>query len=401
MAERILVKASFLWDGISKGLMHNGAIIIEDTKIKTVGSYGEISPSDYEKVLDFSGLTLMPGLIDSHSHHSMDPTLENYLDRMSDSIPELTLRAVAMMKKDLQSGVTTCRTLGDKEYLDIACREAVNSNLILGPRSIVAGKGIRAAKGHGFVGYPFNGVEEIRNAIHENLAAGADFIKIYISGTLKGDGDLPSYLTREEIETAIRTSHEAGLKVASHCVGGIGLDWALELGLDTLEHAYHISDAQIGKLAVSNTKLVLTPSPILNDEIVNHYPKHLIQGHFNERDEISNRMKALIGANIPFGLGTDGMHGELAQEAEYVVELGASNFSALQALTIYGARVCGIENEAGSLVAGKYADIIAVEGNPFENIHALKKVKAVVKQGRLVHYQNSLSNVKELKHFIL
>jgi imidazolonepropionase-like amidohydrolase len=401
MAERILVKASFIWDGISKDLRHNGAILIEDTKIKTVGSYGEINPSDYNHVLDFSGLTLMPGLIDSHTHHSMDPTLENYLDRMSDSIPELTLRAAAMMRKDLQAGVTTCRTLGDKEYLDIACREAVNRNLILGPRSIVAGKGIRAAKGHGFVGYPFNGKEEIRKAIQENLAAGADFIKIYISGTLKGDGDLPSYLTREEIATAIRTSHEAGLKVASHCVGGIGLDWALELGLDTLEHAYHISDAQIEKLAVSTTKLVLTPSPILNDKIVYHYPKHLIQGHFNERDEICGRMRALIGANIPFALGTDGMHGELAQEAEYVVELGASNFSALQALTVYGASVCGMENETGTLEAGKYADIIAVEGDPLEKIQALKKVKAVVKQGRLVHYPNSQSNIKELKYSLL
>ncbi|WP_114749813.1 amidohydrolase family protein [Pleomorphovibrio marinus] len=401
MAERILVKASFIWDGISKDLKDNGAILIEDTKIKTVGSNVEINPSDYDHVLDFSGLTLMPGLIDSHTHHSMDPTLENYLDRMSDSIPELTLRAVAMMRKDLQAGVTTCRTLGDKAYLDIACREAVNRNLILGPRSIVAGKGIRAAKGHGFVGYPYNGKGEIRNAIHENLAAGADFIKIYISGTLKGDGDLPSYLTREEIATAIRTSHEAGLNVASHCVGGIGLDWALELGLDTLEHAYHISDAQIEKLAVSTTKLVLTPSPILNDKIVYHYPKHLIQGHFNERDEICRRMRALIGANIPFALGTDGMHGELAQEAEYVVELGASNFNALQALTIYGASVCGMENETGTLEAGKYADIIAVEGNPLENIEALKKVKAVVKQGRLVHYSNSQSHLKGIKYSLL
>lgn len=394
MAERILIKGSFVWDGISTKLLPEGAIIMEDKKIKAVDSYAEINPSAYDKVLDFSGFTLLPGMIDSHTHHSMDPTLENYLDRMSDSIPELTLRATAMMKKDLLAGVTTCRTLGDKEYLDIACREAVKRDLVAGPRSIVAGKGIRAAKGHGFVGYPFNGKEEIINAIKENLASGADFIKIYITGTLKGSGDLPSYLTREEIATAIHTSHEAGVKVASHCVGGIGLDWALELELDTLEHAYHISDRQIEKLAKSRTQPVLTPSPILNDEIVNHYPKHLIQGHFNERDEIKGRMRALIGAHIPFALGTDGMHGELVQEAEYVVELGASNFDVLQALTINGARVCGIENETGSLVEGKYADVIAVESNPLENIQTLKQVKAVVKQGRLVHYHKSLSGLK-------
>jgi imidazolonepropionase-like amidohydrolase len=384
MAGQILLKASFLWDGVSEKLLPDGALIIEDKIIKSVGKFSEISSSDFDQILDFSGLTLMPGLIDCHTHHSMDASLENYLGRMADSIPELKVRAITLMKKDLYSGVTTCRTLGDKEFLDIACREAVKNGMVEGPRSIVAGKGIRSAKGYGFVGYPFNGKEEIRDAIKENLDAGADFIKIFISGTLKGTGDLPSYLTREEIETAINTAHEAGVKVAAHCVGGIGLDWALELGLDTLEHAYHISNTQIEKLAKSNTRLVLTLSPILNDEIVNHYPKHLIQGHYDEREEITNRLKALIKTKLPFALGTDGNHGGLVNEAEYAVNLGATNYTTLQALTINGAKVCRMEKQTGSLVAGKFADMIAVEGNPFENIEVLKKVKAALKQGTLV-----------------
>jgi len=384
MAERILIKGSYIWDGIGDNILPERAIIIEDKKIIAIDFFDKINPSSYERMLDFPGLTLMPGMIDSHTHHSMDASLENFLDRMNESIPELTIRAEAMMKKDLFSGVTTCRSLGDKEYLDVACREAVNEGLLEGPSSIVAGKGIRAANGHGFVGYPCNGPEEIKNAIKENLNADADFIKIFISGTLKGNGDLPSYLTREAIKTAIDTAHKAGVKVASHCVGGIGLDWALVLGLDTLEHAYHISDTQIEKLLKSKTQLVLTLSPIFNDKIVNNYPKQLIQGHFDERNEISRRIKAIISTKYPFALGTDGMHGELASEAELAVILGATNRMVLEAITINGAKVCGLENETGSISPGKYADIIAIDGNPLENIETLKKVRAVIKKGRLI-----------------
>jgi imidazolonepropionase-like amidohydrolase len=384
MTKRTLIKGAFLWDGFSEKLLPEMAIVVEDKKIESIIPIAETESSSFDEVHDFFNLTLLPGMIDCHTHHSMDATMVNYLDRIKDSISELAIRSIAMMKKDLISGVTTCRTLGDREFLDIAFREAVKDGLIEGPRSIVAGKGIRAAKGHGFVGYPFDGAEEICRAIKENLAVGADFIKIYITGTLKGNGNLPSYLTREEIESAIMASHEAGVSIASHCVGGIGLEWALDMGLDTLEHGYHISDSQIEKLVKSDTRLVLTLSPILNDEVVNHYPKHLVQGYFDEREEISSRMTAIISAKIPFGLGTDGMHGGLANEAKYAVGLGASNYTALQAATINGARICGIEDETGSLSPGKYADIIAVEGNPLENIQVLKKVKTVVKQGQLM-----------------
>ncbi len=384
MSERILLRGSCIWDGVANNLLPENAISIEDKKILAIGKFEELNSASFDRLIDFSGLILMPGLIDSHTHHSLDATLRNFLERMGDSITELTIRAWGLMKKDLQSGVTTCRTLGDKEYIDITCREAVENGLAEGPRSLVAGKGIRAAKGHGFVGYSFTGPDEIRNAVLENVSAGTDLIKIYISGTLRGTGNLPSYLTREEIETAVYTSHERGLKVAAHCVGGIGLDWALELGLDTLEHAYHINDFQIEKLLKSNTHPVLTLSPVLDDMVIKNYPVYLMHGHFEERDEIISRLQALIAASIPFSLGTDGMHGGLAREAEYAVQLGATGYQALQAVTINGARICGIDNETGSLLPGKYADIIAVEGNPFYDIKALGKVKAVIFHGKLV-----------------
>ena len=384
-SETLLIKGARLWNGIDDSVVQDGAVLIENDRIKAVGPWEELVLQPRDRTLDFPGATLLPGLIDSHTHLSMDPTLDNYLDRMSDSVAELTLRATAMMRKDLQAGITTCRCLGDREFLDIACRKAVQEGLVEGPNVLVATRGIRAPHGHGFVGYPFEGPDGIRNAIKENLAAGADFIKIYITGTLKGDGQLPSYLSREEIKTAIDTAHEAGARVASHCVGGEGLDWALELGLDTLEHAYHITEAQIERLVQSETFLVLTPSPIMTEARIRHLPSGLIQGHLDERREISANMAATIATGMPFAVGTDGMHGDLAQEVKHLAELGASRCAALKAATINGAIACDIEQETGSLETGKYADVIAAHGNPLEDLNALDQVIAVMRRGRLMH----------------
>lgn len=380
----VIIKSSFLWDGIRDALIPEGAVLVEDGRIKAVGRAHDILALPHDELYDWPETTLMPGLIDSHTHLSMDATMENYLDHMSDSVAELTLRATAMMRKDLLAGITTCRCLGDKEFLDIACRTAVEHGLVLGPRVLVATRGIRAPQGHGFVGYPFNGPDEIRRAIRENIQRGADLIKIYITGTLKGNGKLPSYLSRKEIKLAIDEAHNGGLPIASHCVGGEGLDWALEFGLDTLEHAYHITARQIEKLVGSNTRLVLTPSPLLTEERVRHLPTNLIQGHLDERDMIFDCMAAAVASGIPFAVGTDGVHGELAQEIKYLVDLGASNLDALNAATLYGAKACGIDKETGSLEVGKRADIIAVKGDPLKDVAALWHPAAVVKMGEIV-----------------
>lgn len=381
MEEIKVLKADYIWDGLHEKPMARGAIVIEGKFIREITIFTRLSTELQSMALNMQGSTLMPGLIDSHTHLSMDPTMENYLNHMHDTVPELTLRAVAMMRKDLEAGITTCRCLGDREFLDIACKKAVKEHLLTGPRLIVAGKGIRAPEGHGFVGYPFKGLNKMKKAVQENIIKGADLIKLYITGTLKGEGNLPSFLTAGEIKGIIDEAHAGGLKTASHCVGGIGLDWALEAGLDSLEHAYHISDRQIEKLGKSSTWPVLTPSPMLLAERIHHLPEALIPGHLREMEEIRSRMTALIDSGIPFALGSDGLHGKLPREMAFLVEMGASNLAALQAATIHGAKVAGIDHRTGSIEAGKMADIIAVKGNPLKDIGVLNCVKGIMKEG--------------------
>ena len=247
--------------------------------------------------------------------------------------PTLTLRACETMRIDLRSGVTTSRCMGDKGFLDVECKKAVEEERIEGPRLLVATRGIRAFHGHGFVGYPFGGVDQIRTAVRENLAAGADLIKIYITGTLRGSKGLPSYFSKEEIQTAVDEAHRVGVPVATHCIGGIGLEWALETGIDVIEHGYFMTDREIDLFIQSDRWLVMTPSIFFTDERIRTLPPHLIEGHLRQREEVGQRMRAAIQAGVKFAVGTDGMHGGLAQEIQYLVDFGATPSQALMAAT--------------------------------------------------------------------
>ena len=385
--DRILVRGKILIDGLGSPPVEQGCVIIEGERILAVGREEKIRMGGITRTLDCSDQTLMPGLIDCHNHLSLDSTLDNYLYRMNDSIPELTLRATATMAVDLQAGVTTSRCLGDKGFLDVECKKAVNSGLVPGPHLLIATRGIRAFHGHGFVGYPFGGIEQIRTAVRENLSAGADLIKIYITGTLRGPKGIPSYFSKEEIQVAVDEAHRVGIPVATHCIGGIGLEWALETGIDTIEHGYFLTDKEINLLAKSESWLVMTPSIFFTEARIRTLPPHLIEGHLQHRDEVGQRMKAAIQAGVKFAVGTDGMHGGLAQEIQYLMDFGATANQALMAATYSAAEVCRLEDSIGTLEPGKFGDLIGVEGNPLKDIGALKRVKTVISRGKIIQHQ--------------
>ncbi len=263
------------------------------------------------------------------------------------------------------------------------CKKAVAEGRIDGPRLLVATRGIRAFHGHGFVGYPFGGIDQIQAVVRENLSAGADLIKIYITGTLRGPKGIPSYFSKEEIQTAVDEAHRVGVPVATHCIGGIGFEWAIETGIDVIEHGYFLTDREIDLFIKSGRWLVMTPSIFFTDARIQTLPANLIDGHLRQRDEVAQRMRAAIRAGIRFAVGTDGMHGGLAQEIQYLVDFGATPGQALMAATCHAAKVCGLEESIGTLEPGKFGDIIGVKGNPLEDIGTLKRVKTVVSRGEI------------------
>lgn len=381
---RILVRGARLIDGTGGTAVEPAVLLIAGGVIEAVGAEAAGRAAEAAAVWDLGDQTLLPGLIDCHNHLSLDPTLENYLHRMNDPLPELTLRASNSMKVDLFTGVTTSRCLGDKGFLDVACRKAQAEGSLAGPRLLVATRGIRAAHGHGFVGYPFGGVEPIRAAVRENLLAGADLIKIYTTGTLRGPRQIGNYFSREEVQVAVDEAHRAGVPVATHCIGGPGLKLALETGIDVIEHGYFVTDAEIEALLKYDRWLVMTPSIFFTDARIRTLPPEMIDGHLRQREEVRLRLAAAIRAGVKLAVGTDAMHGGLAREIAYLVEMGATPAAALRAATADAARMCGLGDRTGTLQKGKWADCIGVAGDPLADPCALEQVRTVILGGRLV-----------------
>lgn len=383
---RTIFKAGHLLRGGDSPLEKDMAVVIEDGVIQDLKPAGEIQARTGDELMEVPEFFLLPGLIDAHNHLSLDSALPGYLERMNDPLPALAIRAAKNLRADLLAGVTTIRCLGDKEFLDIECRKAIASGYLKGPRLVLSGKGIRSSAGHGFVGYPFDGPDKIRSVIRENLSRGAEVVKFYVTGTLPGDGNIQCFFSREEISLIAEEARRAGRKSAVHCIGGVGFDWCLDAGVDVIEHGYFLTDQQIEKLASSGSQLVLTPSFYLSEDRMLALPGPLVEPHLKAADQARAAMKAIVDSGMPYGLGTDGVHGpgNLAAEISCLLELGESPKDALVAATLNGAAICGLQDVTGTLATGKSADIIAVKTNPLEDGAALRDVRLVVSRGEVI-----------------
>lgn len=383
MKNLVYIKADSLFDSIAGVFKKNPLVRIENDRIAAV-TFGPPALPEGTEVFDLAGCTLLPGLVDAHDHLSLSPQLKNHPQLMFDADPLLTLRSVVNMKIDLASGVTTARCLGEKNFIDLYIKDAVEQGLVEGPRIITCARGVKASHAHGFVGTVFDGVEAVRLAVRENLRRGADFIKLFITGNTPKNGFLPYFLSPAEIAVAVQEAHQLGKKVAAHCVGGEGLTQCIEQGVDVIEHAYFASDAQIERLVKENRWVVLTPRIFYNDARWATVGPAAVAEFAEPRATVRERYQKLLASGVRYAVGTDASHGEIAEDVILLTEFGESAGRALQGITSSAARLCDMEQQVGSVETGKLADLVAVRGDLAENITALRSVNFVMKGGRIV-----------------
>lgn len=384
MTTRTFFKAAAILAGRDFKEIANGALLVEDGVIReTYASLDGVDTAGAE-VVDFGGATLIPGMIDCHNHLALDGRIENHLAKMNDPEAEQTLRAVKTMRDDLLAGVTTARCLGDRNYIDVVCRDAQRQGRLFGPRLVVSGIGMRSLHGHGFVGMPHCGPEEFRRTSRENILRGVDLLKIFMTKVINPKPYMYHFLTPAELDVVVGEARSVGIPVACHCSGGQGLDDCLDAGVDCLEHVYYITPQQAERVKKEDRWVVFTPSHAMDEGIILKTSPKNREDTFRERDIIVGRLRGAIEAGLKFGIGTDGLHEQLPHEAALVASLGADNRSVLAGVTTNAADLCGLGDSVGTLAPGYVADIVALDGNPLRDVENLGKVTGVVQGGKVV-----------------
>jgi imidazolonepropionase-like amidohydrolase len=299
------------------------------------------------------------------------------------------LRSIPNVKKDLASGVTTMRVMGEEHFIDVEIKHAINKGLIDGPSLLVSGKGLVASNGHGVGLTTSDGEDEIRKNARLNFANGADLLKLFVTGGVSSANTSLDFYTysRKEIATAVEEAERIGSYVAAHAHGGKGLDYCIDEGVRTIEHAAFINEDQLERLVKKNLWIIGTFSILFHPtgiEYTDFAIPAIREKVLRARETVAETFHKVLQYNPNLALGTDSMHGLISYEAECLVNFGASNHQAIVALTKNAAQACCVAHEVGTLEVGKKADFLVLPHNPLENIKNLRDVMHVYKNGKMV-----------------
>jgi imidazolonepropionase-like amidohydrolase len=401
--QRTIIHCGTLIDGKNKQTQSQVSIVVEGNKIVSIDK-GFTKPGANDKVVDLGSKTVMPGLIDMHVHIESETSKDALVKRFTLNEADIAFQSTLYAKKNLMAGFTTVRDCGGTG-VNIALRNAINAGTVVGPRIFTAGKGIATTGGHGdptngnrkdLMGDPgpkegvINGPEDAYQAVRQRYKDGADFIKITATGgvlSVAKDGSGPQF-TQEEVNAIVTAAKDYGFHTAAHAHGPEGMKRAVLAGITTIEHGTLMSDEVMDLMKQKGTYHIAT---IIAGRSAAEYAK--IPGYYHplvvpKAIEIGSRIQENFAKaykkGVKIAFGTDAgvfPHGENAREFGYMVEAGMPSIEALLSAMQVNANLLGMGDKIGSLEAGKFADVVAVDENPISNIKAMEKVTFVMKDG--------------------
>lgn len=395
----VVIHAGHLLDVKTGKTLANQTIVIQGEKIASVGTDAQVPAG--ANVIELPNATVLPGLIDAHTHITFDPNFG--YSTLGISVPREALTGAKNAKVTLEAGFTTIRNVGARGYADVALRDAINAGEVPGPRMLVSGPALSISGGHcdnNLLPFEYHksnegvadGVEAVQHKTREIIKYGADVIKVCATGGVMSKGDDPnaSQYTLEEMKAIVADAHRLGRKVAAHAHGAQGVIWASEAGVDSVEHGHLMNDAAIATLKKNGTYLV--PTLYLVDWQKENAAKANLPEYAKRKMEMVSEVgqgnaKKAFAAGVKIGFGTDAAvypHGLNAHEFAVYVRLGMTPLQAIQTATVNDADLLGWSDKIGTIEAGKFADIIAVEGDPLADVSTLERVKFVMKGGEVV-----------------
>ena len=391
-----VVHAGHLLDVKTGTMLDNVTVTVKGDRIASVVTSGAGPKGAH--VIELPNATLLPGFIDAHTHLTYDPNFG--YQELGVSIPKEALIGAKNARITLEAGFTTVRNVGARGYTDIALRDAINEGMVPGPRMLASGPPLSITGGHcdqNLLPYEFHatsdgaadGVEAVQHQVREIIKYGADVIKVCATGGVLSKGDDPqaSQYTLEELKAIVADAHRLGRKVAAHAHGAQGIAWAAEAGVDSIEHGSYIDDNAIKIMKEHGTYLV--PTQYLGDWMRENAAKIGLPAMYAEKMKtVTVAMRQNVGkaiqAGVKIALGTDAAvypHGLNAHEFEVYVKLGMTPLQSIQAGTVNAADLLGWSDRIGSIEQGKFADMVAVDGDPIKDITLLQHPVFVMKGG--------------------
>jgi imidazolonepropionase-like amidohydrolase len=397
VAMSLAIRRALVIDGTGTS-RERATVVIEDSRILAVGPDARIRIPKGATVIEGQDRALLPGLIDCHVHFCLDASPDSIRSLELDDPTVTAVKAVTHARATLEGGVTTVRDVGSRDHISISVTRAIRAGTIPGPRTLNAGLAICMTGGHAwFIGRQADGTDEVVKAVREQIRAGADIIKFIATGGVLTPGVSPgaAQLTLEELRAGVEEAARSGRRVAAHAHGAQGMKNAIRAGAHSIEHGTLLDDEAIELFLKHRTFLVPTLSAIQSGCELGRkggMPDYAVRKCAALGEEQRRTFRKAVKAGVRIAMGTDAgtpfnPHGRNAQELRRMVEFGMTPMQAIESSTASAASLLGLDQEIGTIEAGKQADLILVRGNPLDEIALLEEptnIEWVIQGGRIV-----------------